>query len=237
MPLMPMNPVVGLDNFVDSVVVATDNFLLKKHNTFIMNNDNPFTKIQYGFDTLQIMNANGEFEMSESFMFNLALEFIKDEEEFKDKTHMIQYHADTDQMGVNTIYVSFINWIVGANSVVNVATEKKKLIDCGNGVSLFIEFRIFATAKESFVVDVFLWAKVVDKNLLKQSLSNDNEEQPVEETTEEESDNDEEPNTGARIIQFPKTYGRPEFEESDSVLNDGNDGKNPNDEDDNYNLD
>lgn len=177
MPLISTNPVYGLDNPVDSIVVTTDDYVLKAYNRFIMNADNPWTRIQYGFDPIQVMDdATGQITVkSMPFMFNLIFQFIEDPE-LVEKHNLIQFAPDSEDE--SNIIVSFINWDIehGPSTMTDLMVQKKQLLDCGNGVGIFLDLAIFGTPSSgSFSMDVYLYSKIMDPAKVAQSLDDDYE--------------------------------------------------------------
>lgn len=173
MPLISTNPIHGMDNMVDSVVTTYGDYVLKAYNRFIMNSENPFTTIHYGFDPIQHTNADGNISIdSMPFMFSLVFQFIEDEE--TESKNLIQFYGDPNNTDTTTIFINFINWDIGTgpSTITDIVTKKKQLIDCGNGVGIFMELGIFGTpGSGSFTFDVYIYSKIIDPKMLEASIS------------------------------------------------------------------
>ena len=219
MPLMNNNPVYGIDTILDSRVETSAGYILKSHNTIIMDKDNPWVLVHYGMDPLQDIDENGNpVILSLPFIFDIKLQFITDD---NDSGKYGMQISGEEINGINTIFVSLINWGVGETpGIIDIITDKKLIIDCGNGVGLFMQLRLYNTpTNPSYIADLYIYSKIIEELLVE-----DDDESSVE-ITEESSDN-----TDSKIIDYKDLVKESMREDALYNRDDYDDG-----EDDKYN--
>lgn len=174
MPMMNANPVYGIDTVLDSMVETSGGYILKSHNSIIMDKDNPWVLVHYGMDPLQDIDEDGNpVVLSLPFLFNIKIQFISDSS--IDSRYAIQISGDNIN-GTDTILVSLLNWGIGESpGIIDIITDKKLIIECGNGVGLFMQLRLYNTpTNPSYIADIYVYAKMMEEPT----------EEPIEENNE-----------------------------------------------------
>ena len=227
MPLINNNPIYGMDNKLDVVPYSSDECITKYHESFLLGKNNPWILLNCGMDPLQTVDENGNINiLSEPFIFQVKIQFVVDDE--NDNQYMIQYSGGVDETtGVDIIYVSLINWNIGDSpGVVDIITDKKEIIDCGNGISLLMQMRLYNTpTSDWYIIDFYLCSKIMDVEVYNNTYNLNNEEDQIDNKQEDNivqmKDYKELMNDVIRDSDNDAIYNRDDYDDgSDETLND-----------------
>ena len=170
----------GYDSLISSQVIIPAKFpempyILKVHDRIIMNQDTPTVDIHYGIDSIEPiinnLNSNDDstsngisniLNTSPAVEFSINVAFIDDDS--IDADHAIRFTSGDNDDSVE-IKIMMLNW--GLNMVpdkfTDIATKRQKLIDCGNGVGLYLEMIINGSpVSNSYIMDIYIWSHIDD---------------------------------------------------------------------------
>lgn len=217
----PEIPVQGINNPIITAITVNEDYVLKDHKRFIMNKDNKSTMIYYKFDTLSMVDQTNNEVRVVGLPFEFFLHFSFHDDKNIDKDHNIQISASEDDQGRCIINITMLNWWIdqGPQKYTDMVTNMKQILDCGNGVGVFMQLAINGSPNSgSLMYDAFIYSKVIDEEKEKEyekdlHIGKDEED-------DKESDDD-------KVIQFNKNkeaepeIEEPELENTDQDNDDG----------------
>ena len=167
MPRIFSEPIFGIHNNVTATVITEDDYILKNSSRLIMNSLNRKSSINYEFEPIQSVNpeTNNIQVSGMPFSFIVAIEFIEDEENENKMQIAFNSSQNDDETVININMLNFDLDNAGTLPV-DITTMKKMILDCGNGVGVFIEIHVCCNpGSSSYCIEINLYSKIVDEDL------------------------------------------------------------------------
>ena len=167
MPIVKRNVVDGFDTEIISVVESSNGMRLKDYKKVILNQELPGVNIGYFMKPLNPYN--------DMFKYNIHLGFVDNPND--NVTDSIIFDSNNDN-GMLNIIIGLLNW--GKNGIPTKMSDNvttfKEIIDCNNGITLMVQLAIQGSVmSNSYVVEIFTWAKISDPDKVLYEVPTDEE--------------------------------------------------------------